>query len=346
MKLLIVKTSSLGDIVHTFPALSDARLRVEGLVCDWLVEESYAELPRWHSAVRNVITVSLRGWRRAPWLQHLPAIRESLRNLRQESYDMVLDAQGLLKSAVLARLARGRRIGPNARSLREPLAARFYDETVTLPAHRHAIDHNRELFAAALHYAVPDAMEYGLRIPAVEEVPTPAAGDPYLVFIPGTTWPSKRWPAPCWRELVRIATGAGWRVEVLAGGVAERHAALELCEGAANASVAASLSIGDLARLLHGARAVVSVDSGPGHLAAAVGTPGVSIYGATDPALTGTRGAGQAQLRVDFECSPCLRRHCRFPNRGGLHPDCYATVPPERVWGTLQELIQSRERSL
>lgn len=346
MKLLLVKTSSLGDIVHAFPALNDAARSVDGLVCDWLVEESYVDLPAWHPAVRNVITVSLRGWRRPPWLQHIPALRRFLRRLRQEHYDLVLDAQGLLKSALLTRLAHGRRIGPDARSLREPLAARLYDETVPVQWKQHAIDRNRELFAAALGYAVPDTMEYGLRVPVDGGRPKPAADTPYLVFVPGTTWPSKRWPARHWQDLARTAADAGWRVEVLSGTAPERNMALKICEGIDNTSVATSLSIEEMARLLHGARAVVSVDSGPGHLAAAMGTPGVSIYGATDPELTGTRGPGQAQLRADFQCAPCLRRYCRFPDRGQIHPDCYATVPPERVWGTLLGLIQSREPSL
>ena len=345
MKLLLVKTSSLGDIVHAFPALSDAQGRIEGLVCDWLVEETYADLPAWHPAVRHVIPVAMRGWRRPPWLQHLPAIASFVRRLRRERYDLVLDAQGLLKSAVLARLARGHRAGPSADSAREPLAARLYDQTITLPAGGHAIDRNRSLFAAALHYDLPEPLDYGLRLPGAGEWEDPA-GDPYMVFIPGTTWPSKRWPARHWRDLAQAATAAGWRVRVVSGTPAEGEAARAICEGLPDAEAPAAMSIPELARVLHGARAVVSVDSGPGHLAAAVGTPGVSIYGATDPALTGIRGTAQRHLSADFECSPCLERRCRFTDHGQVHPDCYATVPPERVWGTLTDLIQSRERSL
>jgi heptosyltransferase-1 len=87
---------------------------------------------------------------------------------------------------------------------------------------------------------------------------------------------------------------------------------------------------------------VVSVDSGPGHLAAAVGTPGVSVYGATDPTRTGIRGPGQVHLQADFECAPCLRRECRFADHGQVHPNCYATVSPQQVWSTLRDLIQER----
>lgn len=340
MKLLLVKTTSFGDILHTFPALDDAWRSVDGLVCDWLVEAPYASIPTWHPAVRNVISVSMRGWRRAPWVQHLPAIRRSVQRLRRERYDMVLDAQGLLKSAVLARLARGRRVGFARRSIREPAAARIYDDTVEVGAGLHAIDRARELFAGALGYPVPAAMEYGLRLPAGHGGARDRQPEPRLVFIPGTTWPSKRWPNRHWRTLTELAAGAGWRVDVLSGSAEERRTAQEIAAGIDGAGIQSALSLDDLARFLAGARGVVSVDSGPGHLAAAVGTPGVSIYGATDAALTGIRGAGQVHLSAVFHCAPCLRRQCRYADRGQVHPDCYATVPPQRVWSTLRDLIQ------
>jgi heptosyltransferase I len=306
------------------------------------VEESYASIPGWHPAVRDVIPVAMRGWRRAPWINHLPAIRRCIRHLRREHYDIVIDAQGLLKSAVLARLARGRRAGYGKHGIREPAASRLYDETVDIDAGLHAVDRARALFAGALHYTVPATLDYGLQLP-----PPPTGDGPerepvdYLVFIPGTTWPSKHWPEAYWRALTILATDAGWRVRINFGSDAERSAAERIAAGIPNVELP-RLSIESLAHVLRDARAVVSVDSGPGHLAAAVGTPGVSIYGATDPALMGTRGAGQMHLRADFPCSPCLRRRCKFTDRGGIYPDCYASVPPERVWSTLRDLIQER----
>lgn len=339
MKLLVVKTTSFGDIIHAFPALTDAASRVDGLVCDWLVEDSYACMPPWHPAVRRVIPVAMRGWRRAPWLQHAPAVRRFVRQLRRERYDLVLDAQGLLKSALLARLARGPAMGFDRRSASETVAARVYHHTVAVEPGQHAIDRSRALFAGALGYEIPETMSYGLRLPDTSDHDVPPGGEPYLVFIPGTTWPSKQWPEPYWRDLTERATGAGWRVRINAGSDAERAAAGRIAEGIANVDLP-RLSIEQLAHVLRGARAAVSVDSGPGHLAAAMGTPGVSIYGATDPALMGTRGSDQVHLRADFECSPCLRRHCQFADRGQVHPDCYATVPPSQVWGTLRDLLQ------
>lgn len=340
MKLLLVKTTSFGDILHAFPALNDAWRSVDDLVCDWVVEEPYAAIPAWHPAVRDVIPVSMRGWRRAPWVQHLPAIRRFIHRLRREHYDMVLDAQGLMKSAVLTRLARGRRVGYGKRSVRESAAVRIYDGTVEVGAGQHAIDQIRELFAGALGYPVPETLDYGLRLP-------PRAGgnripDSYLVFIPGTTWPSKRWPIQYWRTLTELTTSAGWQVDILSGSDGEWRAAQRIAAGVDRVAVQPALSLDDLAHVLANARAVVSVDSGPGHLAAAVGTPGVFVYGATDATLTGTRGTGQVHLSAEFECSPCLRRRCKFADRGQIHPDCYATVPPQHVWSTLRDLIQER----
>lgn len=337
MKLLVVKTTSFGDIVHTFPALTDAWRALDDLVCDWLVEDTYAAMPAWHPAVREVIPVSMRGWRRPPWINHPPAILPALLRLRRERYDLVLDTQGLLKSAVLARLARGRCAGFDRHSAREPWAASLYHEQILVNA-RHAIDRNRELFAGALHYEFTGNMEYGLKPPSTSK----QSGDPYLVFIPGTTWPSKQWPLRYWQALAAQAVNAGWRVRIPSGSITEREAAQKIGEGSENIELLASMSVDELARVIYGARAVVSVDSGPGHLAAAVGTPAVSIYGATDPEVTGTKGAGQIHLQADFECAPCLRQSCQFADRGQVHPDCYATVPPDRVWSTLRGLIQER----
>lgn len=341
MKLLLVKTTSFGDVLHAFPALNDAWRSIDGLVCDWLVEAPYAAMPAWHPAVREVIPVSMRGWRRAPWIHHLPAVRRFIRQLRGEHYDIIIDAQGLMKSALLARLARGRRVGYDRRSISEPVAARLYDGTVAVGGSMHAVDRIRALFAGALGYPLPEGLDYGLQLPPLTgRNDRPRDTGSCLVFIPGTTWPSKRWPIPYWRTLTGLATGAGLEVAVVSGSAVEQRAAERIAEGIEGASVQPALPLDDLARFLAGARAVVSVDSGPGHLAAAVGTPGVSIYGATDAALTGTRGTSQVHLSADFECSPCLQRRCQFTDRGQVHPDCYATVPPRHVWSTLHELIR------
>src|SRR5581483_11249442 len=159
VRVLVVKTSSLGDVIHALPALTDAKSALPDVTCDWVVEKAFSEIPAWHPAVGRVVTCELRRWRKHP----LAALRSGewrnfVGELRRTRYDVVLDAQGLLKSAWLATRARGTRIGPGFASAREPFAAMFYDRRIGLPSHdqAHAVDRMRRLFAAALGYAVPD----------------------------------------------------------------------------------------------------------------------------------------------------------------------------------------------
>jgi heptosyltransferase-1 len=270
VKLLLVKTSSLGDVLHALPALTEARARVPALECHWVVEESYAAIPAWHPAVTRVIPVALRRWRRAP----LAAFRSGqvpdfLRQLRAQRYDCVLDAQGLLKTAPVTLLARGPRVGFDRRSAREGLAAFVYDRAVPVDRRQHAVQRLRALFGGALGYRPgPDQPAYGIdrtRLPA-----SVADGD-YLVFLHGSTWPSKLWPDAHWRALIEIAGRAGRRVLLPWGDAVERARAERLAGGHAHARVLAPLHLPELAATLAGAQGVIGVDSGPTHLATALG---------------------------------------------------------------------------
>ena len=197
MRILIVKTSSLGDIVHTLPAVTDAARAVPGLRCDWLVERAFAEIPPWHPAVDRVIQCDLRGWRRNLGQTVFGGDWSRFRGeLRQTGYDLVIDAQGLVKSAWLARQARGPLAGPDRVSAREPLAAAMYQRGYAVPKHdaAHAVERSRRLFAQALGYAYadtpPDAGLERMRFP------DPDSGRPYAVFLHGTTWASCATQAP------------------------------------------------------------------------------------------------------------------------------------------------------
>ena len=135
MRVLLIKTSSLGDVIHTLPALTDAARAIPGIRFDWVVEEGFAEIPAWHPAVDAVIPVAIRRWRKKP----LQAVRSGewsnfKRRLRETQYDLVIDAQGLLKSAWLTRYARAEVVGLDKSSAREPLAARFYQRGCLGPA--------------------------------------------------------------------------------------------------------------------------------------------------------------------------------------------------------------------
>ena len=341
MRLLVVKMSSLGDLLHTLPALTDAQRHIADLQVDWVVEEAYAEIPAWHPTVRQVIPIALRRWRHQPlaawgsghW-QHF------MRRLRANRYDRVVDAQGLVKSAVVTRLARGVRYGFDRHSAREPLAAMAYGHTVAVQRRQHAIRRSRELLAAALGYPYEGSPpDYGIR----ERFPryTPQGAGP-LVFLHGTSWPSKHWPGSEWRRLAVMAGALGWQIRLPWATLQERLRAERIAQAGPTSAVLPASRLDSLAALISESAAVVGVDTGLAHLAAALGVPSVSLYGATAPELTGTVGEHQHQLRAEYPCAPCLRRTCREISTGAGSPPCYSSLSAERVWVALQTVLNAR----
>ncbi|THF57665.1 lipopolysaccharide heptosyltransferase I [Pseudothauera rhizosphaerae] len=352
MRVLLVKTSSLGDIIHTLPALTDAARAIPGIRFDWVVEEAFAEIPAWHPAVDRVIPVAIRRWRKAPlraWTSG--EWRRFTRELLANRHDLTIDAQSLLKSALLTRYAGAPVHGLDRASARERLATWFYTHRHHVARGQHAVARTRALFAHALGYPVPtDAGSYGLdRARVLADAPSAATdGRPYLVFLHGTTWATKHWPEACWRRLLETATAAGWPVRLPWGNEDELARAQRLAEGLTDVTVLPRLKLAGIAAQLAGARACVAVDTGLGHLAAALDVPTISLFGPTNPGFTGAWGPGQIHLASDFPCAPCLGKTCTYrPTEADLQhfdaehdwPPCFTRVAPERVWERLQPLL-------
>jgi len=292
-RILFVKTSSLGDVVHNCPAVSDVARCVAGAVIDWLVEEPFAEIAALHASVRRVIPVAVRRWRGALWSPAVWGEMRALRRaLRAERYDAVIDTQGLVKSALLCALAAGRKHGMDRASLREPLAAAVYDVRHAIARGQHAVERNRQLAAAALGYALPEGCDYGLRTNA--ERSADAAGG-YVVLLTMSSRRDKLWPEDCWIELGRALAARGLRSLLPWGSEDERARCRRLAAAIPGAQVPGCMPLGELARMLRAARGVAGVDTGLSHLAVAAGAAVVGIYCATDPALTGLYGS--ARLR-------------------------------------------------
>lgn len=342
MRVLVVKTSSLGDVIHTLPALTDAARTLPGIRFDWVVEESLQEVPAWHPAVARVIPVAIRRWRRQPWRALVTGEwAASKKALRERPYDRIIDAQGLIKSAVISRMARGRRAGLDRAFAREPLASRFYQDRHPIARDQHAITRVRQLFARILGYPLPEGPpDYGLERRRFLVKANPGE---YLVFLHGTTWSSKRYPVAFWQELARLAGAQGLGVHLPQGDDEERARAGSISQAGAHVRVLPRLCLTDLARELAGSRAVVGADTGLAHLAAALSVPSITLYGATRPGLTGTWGPQQHRLSVDFPCAPCLARVCRYEGDAAVYPACYQTLPPQRVWATLRERLAGPE---
>lgn len=332
MRVLIVKTSSLGDLIHTFPAINDAVTALPGTEFHWLVEEAFVQVPGWHPAVSKTLPIGLRRWRRnwrAAWKKG--QIRQFLDTLKQDKYDLVIDAQGLLKSALPARLARGPVAGYDRHSLREPLASFFYQQRHAVPRQLHAVERIRRLFAQALDYPLPATPpESGLQTARGER-------ERSLVFLHSTTWPSKHWPLPWWRELTGLATQAGYRVLFPWHEPEERLRAEEIISRTGAGELMPRMDLNGLKDQLERTSGVVGVDTGLAHLAAALNTPAVTLYGPTEESLTGATGNRQQNLVVDFPCAPCLRRECSYPKESPVQPACFQTLPPVLVWTALQQ---------
>jgi lipopolysaccharide heptosyltransferase I len=286
-RILFVKTSSLGDVVHQCPAVSDAARALPGAAIDWLVEEPFAAIAAMHPAVRRVIPVAMRRWRSALWTpaawSEMGAFR---RSLAAERYDTVIDTQSLLKSALLSRLASGTRHGMDRSSAREPLAARFYDVTHAVPLVQHAVERNRQLTAAALAYRLLGSCDYGL-----QPVKKNSAGRS-AVLLTMTSREDKLWPEERWIELARAL---GMAAVLPWGSDTERARAERIAKAAGEATVPPRMPLGELARLFAQATAVVGLDTGLTHLAAALGVPTLGIYCGSDPALTGLYGSARAR---------------------------------------------------
>ncbi|PAU56315.1 lipopolysaccharide heptosyltransferase I [Pseudomonas indica] len=329
MRVLLIKTSSLGDVIHTLPALTDAARVIPGIQFDWVVEEGFAEIPAWHPAVARVIPVAIRRWRKNLW--------QTLRNgewrrfkqrLREAKYDLVIDAQGLLKSAWLTRYVKAPVAGLDRESAREPLASRFYDRAYPVPREQHALERVRQLFAQALDYPLPDGIgDYGLDRTQLAD---PSA-QPYLLFLHGTTWPSKHWPEANWRQLAERMSELGWAIRLPWGNDTEKARAERIVAGLDNAAVLPRLNLAGVAKVIAGARACVAVDTGLGHLAAALDVPTLSLYGPTRPERVGAYGRSQVHLCASG------------PNAGSgdRYKPCFDDLPAERVATELEALLLS-----
>jgi heptosyltransferase I len=296
MQILIVKTSSLGDVIHNLPVVTDIARQVPGARMDWVVEEGFADVPRLHPAVQRVIPVALRRWRRgllspATWGE----VGAFFRALRQESYDVVLDTQGLLKSGLIAALARGPVHGQDRASAREPLAARFYDRVYAVPRGRNAVVRNRDLAAQALGYPLPEAPpDYGIAPPDATLLPLPPR---FVVALHATSRDSKLWPERNWIDLGRALQKQNLTLVLLWGNRVEEARARAIASAVPAATVLPQLGLRELAAVFGRAVGVVGVDTGLVHLAAALNRPTVAIYTDTSPALTGVLVADMRRMR-------------------------------------------------
>jgi heptosyltransferase I len=287
--LLFIKTSSLGDVIHHMPAIVEARRCRPDARFAWVVEEAFAPLVRLHPAVDEVVPVASRRWRhallRAATWREMRAFRQALVS---RIYDDVIDTQGLLRTALITKVARGRRHGYDAGSIREPLAARFYDVRHRVSRDLHAIERNRILTGLALGYSPKGAVNYGLDRGALAD----ATGAPCAILLHATARATKQWPEERWIALGRTLAARGLELLLPWGTDDERRRSERIAHEIPGVRVPDRRPLDELARRIAAAQFVVGVDTGLLHLAAALAVPLVGIFVGSEPGLTGPKGRG------------------------------------------------------
>ena len=300
LKHLIVKTSSLGDIVHMLPAISDASRKIPGISFDWVAESGFIEIPAWHPEVDQVIEIGLRKWRKqllskSTW----KAYRRFKKQLQASSYAKVIDSQGLIKSAVVARMSHGESWGYDRHSARDPFASYLYENKVSVPYLEHAVTRNRLILAKTLAYSIEDLpLDYGIaENPVFRQACDELAkhevfqgkGIPAknIVALHGTSRKNKEWPVPHWHNFIQKMGGMGYQVLFPWGNDEERQRAEEFANRNENAVALPRCSLTTLAGLIQNASAVIGMDTGLLHVAAAFDKKGLALYPATEPRLSG-----------------------------------------------------------
>ena len=299
--ILFIKTSSLGDVIHHMPALTDARKARGDAAFTWLVEEMFAPLVRLHPAVAEVIPVAWRRWRKSFYTQATRAeIAASFRAIRAQQYDDIIDSQGLLRSAMMAYMAHGRSHGYDVSSIREPLASMFYDVRHRVDHNLHAVERNRILSGLALGYTPQGAPDFGL-----DRACFTNDASRYAVLLHATTRVEKQWPETDWVALGR-ALGPRFELVLPWGTAVERARSERIALEVPRARVLERAPLDQVAKLIAGAQYVVGVDTGLLHLAAALGVPLVAIFAGSKPRRTGPVGSGTMSTLGDDGMPPTV----------------------------------------
>lgn len=303
-RVLLVKTSSLGDVIHNLPVASDLRHHFPNAEIHWLVEEQYTPLVEMHEGVDRIIPIALRRWRKAPWsAANWREFLAARRALKATHYHAIIDTQGLLKSALFAKLAKGPIHGFGARTAREPLASRFYDARYEFAPETHKIERYRSVAARAFSYTLDNFIDYGV----APQVARPQLLEgPYCVVLHSTARAAKLWPEDRWLALIDHFCAAGLGCILPWGSAPELQRSDRLAVRGGRTLAAPKLSLAELSALIADADLVVGVDTGLMHLAAAFSRPVVGIFCDSNPIDACPMGPGPTAYRGGIGKPPTL----------------------------------------
>jgi heptosyltransferase I len=343
MRILLVKLTSMGDLIHALPALTDAMHKIPNIIFDWVIDKNFSEVATWHPAVKNIFCTEHRKWRKQP-LKSIGNgdITGLIRGIRQNKYNFVIDGQTNLKSALIMMLTRGIRCGLDKLSARESIAHLAYQKKYHITKEMHAINRLRLLFSQILGYSIDITSQPDYCIQhntfSAPSIRLPAK---YLVFVHNASWSSKLWPLDKWHSLIALAKSENFEVLLPWGNQSEKERAEQLALGHNNVAILPFCSLSELAWILKHSQGAICSDTGLSHLAAALDVPSVTMYGSTSVKLIGTTGKNQVHCISPFPCLSCYKHECYFNQQQQTTPLCLSAIKPETLWQQLKTVIIS-----
>ena len=345
MRVLIIKLTSMGDLMHALPALTDAVKAIPNIEFDWVVDKTFSEVPLWHPAVKNVITTAHRQWKKniiQSWREGL--LSQFNQKLNKYDYDLVIDLQNNMKSATVSWFYKGDVHGFDKGYCRERFAYKAYKHRYAIPENQHAINRIRQILSQALAYPLVDSLpDYGTNF---EQYDLPELNfvlpEKYLIFVHNASWLSKIWPLTSWQGLINKVVDHGYSVLLPCGNDEEQQRAQEIAAVNEKAHALPRLTLNEIAALTYRADGAMCSDTGLAHLAAVAGTPAQTIYGATDTDLIGTVGRHQHHIVSEMNCAPCYKRTCPRPEAINGEPVCMDEISIETAWHRLRAILPAQ----
>lgn len=342
-KILLVKITSMGDLIQMLPALTDATRAIPGIRFDWLAEESFQEIPRLHPAINNIIVLPYRRWKKNI-RQAIKGgeVKNFLQQLRSEHYDMVIDAQSNIKSAVVSLLARGRKYGLDSKSVREYGAQFAYHQKISISRMQNHAERLRQMMATFLNYEQPTTLaDYGIiknDLPQLDfQLP-----EKFIFVVHIASCENKLWPEPHWQEVVNDLVANDYDVILPWWSQVEKERSLRLKKDNSRIHLLPNLDLRQKARVLSQAAGAISVDTGLAHMAAALDIPNVCLYGPSNPQHCGTYGSNQIHLSAQSPaCAPCISTKCTYEGKALYKPACLETISPKQVLNAFYSLLQN-----
>lgn len=347
LSILIIKPSSLGDILHTFPAVKLIRETFPHAQIDWLVNPSFAPILSYCDGICNIIDFPRKELASAS--KFFPFMIRLLRKLRNKDYDMVIDLQGLFRSAFFAKAAKTKTTA-GFKNPREPISKIFYDIKVAVPNElAHAVEKNAFLVSKLLgveyrvpHLNLPEITEYSAPVNKNLSAFNIARNDVCVGVISGARWESKKWPASFFAEIINSVCGKNNRCKfILSGAPSDIPSAEEILTKTNPEKVfnmAGKTGTAELVELIRKCSVIITNDSGPMHIAAALNIPVLAFFGPTLPEKTGPYGKNHVILTSDTDCIGCLKRYC--PDKSYK---CHNGIAPADAVNRLLELINHKD---